>query len=141
MTATSKGSYTEPVLLLVWAHAALLAARNIPIFVIVAAPLAAEVLHNWLGRLPEFNVAEWLRAAARKFNALAAEVSETDALGRWHIASMAGALVVAALLFAPHPPPRFRAEFDPKAYPAGAIDTLRQSASAHIFTYDQWATT
>src|ERR1039458_7994309 len=35
----SKGRFTEPLLLLVWGHAALLAARNIPIFMIVAAPL------------------------------------------------------------------------------------------------------
>ena len=34
----SKGSFTEPLLLLMWAHAALLSTRNIPIFMIVAAP-------------------------------------------------------------------------------------------------------
>ena len=45
---------------------------------------------------------------------------------------------MAALLFAPHPPKRFRAEFDPKSYPAGAIETLRRDPSARIFTYDQW---
>ena len=58
----SKGRFTEPLLLLMWGHAALLAARNIPIFMIVAAPLVAAAMEEWLARLPELGVAEWLRA-------------------------------------------------------------------------------
>jgi hypothetical protein len=51
---------------------------------------------------------------------------------------VAGAVVVAALLYVPSPPKRFRAEFDPKSYPAAAIETLNRDPSARIFTYDQW---
>jgi hypothetical protein len=134
----SKGRFTEPLLLLMWGHAALLAARNIPIFMIVAAPLVAAAMEEWLARLPELQVAEWVRSAAQKFNRVAAETSETDDIGRWHLASVAGPLVVAALLYAPSPPKLFRAEFDPKTYPAAAIETLRGDPSARIFTYDQW---
>ena len=134
----SQGRFTEPLLLLVWGHAALLAARNIPIFMIAAAPLVARAMEEWLARLPELRVAEWLRSAARKFNRVAAETSGTDDMARWHLASVAGVLVVAALLFAPSPPKLFRAEFDPKSYPAGAIEALRRDPSARIFTYDQW---
>jgi hypothetical protein len=46
--------------------------------------------------------------------------------------------LLAALLFAPHPPNKFRPEFDPKSYPAAAVETLRGDPSAHIFTFDQW---
>ena len=46
------GSYTEAVLLLVWAHGALLAARNIPLFMIVAVPPVAAMLSDWLQRAP-----------------------------------------------------------------------------------------
>jgi hypothetical protein len=134
----SKGRFTEPLLLLVWGHGALLAARNIPIFMIAAAPLVAGAVEAWLAALPELRVAEWLRRAVRKFNLVAAETSGTDDIARWHLASVAGALLVAALLYAPSPPKMFRAEFDPKSYPAAAIDTLRRDASARIFTYDQW---
>jgi hypothetical protein len=134
----SRGRFTEPLLLLMWGHAALLAARNIPIFMIAAAPLVAAAMEEWLARLPERRVAEWLRRAARKFNRVAAETSDTDNMGRWHLASVAGLLVVAALLYAPAPPKLFRAEFDPKRYPAAAIETLRRDPSARIFTYDQW---
>ena len=134
----SRGRFTEPLLLLMWGHAALLAARNIPIFMIVAAPLVAAAMEEWLARLPELRVAEWLRRGVRKFNRVAAETSATDDIGRWHLASLAGVLVVAALLYAPSPPKPFRAEFDPKRYPAGAIETLRRDPAARIFTYDQW---
>jgi hypothetical protein len=134
----SKGRFTEPLLMLAWGHAALLAARNIPIFMIVAAPLVAAAMEEWLARLPKLRVAEWLRSAVRKFNVVAAETNDTDGMARWHPVSVAGVLVVAALLYAPSPPKRFRAEFDPKSYPAGAIETLRGDPSARIFTFDQW---
>jgi hypothetical protein len=45
---------------------------------------------------------------------------------------------VAAVLFAPAPPKRFRAEFDPKSYPSGAIEMLRRDPVARIFTHDEW---
>ena len=134
----SKGSFTEPLLLVMWGHAALMAARNVPIFMIAAAPLVAGAMEEWLARLPELRVAGWLRGAVRKFNAVAAETSDIDEIPRWHLASVAGALVVAALIYAPSPPKLFRAEFDPKSHPAAAIETLRRDPSARIFTFDQW---
>jgi hypothetical protein len=134
----SRGRFTEPLLLAMWGHAALLAARNIPIFMIVAAPVVAHAMEEWLALLPELRVAEWLRSAARKFNLMAAETSDTDSIARWHLASVAGAVVVAALLYAPSPPKQFRAEFDPKSFPAAAIERLRRDPSARIFTFDQW---
>lgn len=134
----ASGNFTQPLLLLLWAHGALLSARNIPIFMLVAAPPAAAALHVWLERLPGLHVAGWLQAAARRFNAVAAEMSETDRLPRWHAISAAGMAAVAALLYAPHPPERFRAEFNPKSFPAAAVDHLRLDASTRVFTFDQW---
>ncbi len=132
------GSYTEPLLFLLWAHAALLAARHIPIFMIVAAPMVAAVADAGLRRLPAAPVAAWLRQAAARFNRLVTETSQTDAIGRWHLASLAGVALVAALLYAPHPPKKFRAEFDPKRYPADAVSALGRYPAARIFTFDQW---
>jgi hypothetical protein len=133
-----QGRFTEALLLSVWAHGALLAARNIPIFVIVAAPPAAAVIQQWLGRVPEMNVAAWLRAAARKFNRLALETSETEAIPRLHLVSILGVLLVAALIFAPNPPKKFRCEFDPTFYPAAALATLRSDPAGRVFTHDEW---
>ncbi len=133
-----QGRFTEALLMMVWAHGGLLAARNIPIFVIAAAPPVAAAIQQWLLRVPEMNVAVWLRAAAGRFNRLAEETGETDAIGRLHLVSVLGVLLVAALVFAPHPPKKFRSEFDPKVYPAGALATLRSDPAGRIFTHDEW---
>lgn len=134
----SQGLFTPPLLLLMWAHAALLSTRNIPIFMMLAAPPAAEALQAWLERLPAMHLAEWVKGLARRFNTVAAEMSETDSIGRWHPVSILAMLAIAALLYAPHPPERFRPEFNPEMFPAAAIDTLRRDPGARIFTSDQW---
>ena len=56
----------EPLLIIVWAHAALVASRNLPIFAILAAPPVAAKIDAGLHGLASANVAGWLRAAARK---------------------------------------------------------------------------
>ncbi|HEY1497113.1 MAG TPA: hypothetical protein VGF49_21305 [Candidatus Solibacter sp.] len=102
------GQFTEALLMLVWAHGGLLAARNIPIFMIAAAPPVAACIQQWLLRLPESSVAAWLRSAADRFNRVAEETGQTDSIARLHLVSALGVLLVAALIFAPHPPKKFR---------------------------------
>jgi len=133
-----QGKYTESILLLVFGHLGLLAARNIPILMLVAAPPVAGLVQTWLNWLPESDLAGWVRQAAAKYNRIAAETAETDGIPRWHIVSLLGVAMVAALLFAPAPPKRFRAEYDPQSYPAGAIAALRQMSDPRIFTNDVW---
>jgi len=135
----SKGRFTEPLLLGMWAHAALMAGRNIEIFALAAAVPVAGSIEEWLERLPEWNVADWLRKAGRRFNRLAASAGRTEAAaGGWRLVSVMSLALVAALLYAPNPPKRFRAEFDPKRYPTGVLETLRRDPSARIFTDDEW---
>jgi hypothetical protein len=133
-----RGRYTESLLLLVFGHLGLLAARNIPIFVLVAAPPVAGMVQAWLNGLPELELAQWVRRTAAKFNQMAARTAETDRIPRWHLVSVLGVAMVAALLFAPAPPQRFRAEFDPQSYPAKAIEALKRMPQPRIFTDDQW---
>ena len=136
--SASRGRFAEPLLMLVWAHGSLLAARNIPIFMIAAAPPVAAAIQEWLLQLPEIHVADWLRNAGRRFNSLAAEMGETDAIMRWHLVSAAGIVLVASLLYAPHPPKKFRSEFDPTSYPAAALAKLGRDPGTRIFTHDEW---
>jgi len=134
----SHGRYTEPLLYVVWAHGALFASRNIPIAMILTAPMVAEAAKIGFDRLPQLHVAGWLRKAAAKVNTVVASMCETDALPRSHVVSALGVAATIALIWAPNPPKRFRAEFDPKSFPAGAIATLEGIPAARIFTYDQW---
>lgn len=133
-----QGSYTEAVLMLVWGHAALLASRNVALFGIVAAPLVASAIDAWLKELPELNVAGWLKSAARRYATVASEMADIDKLPRWHVVSAGAVALVAVLVYAPAPSRRFRPEYDPTSYPAGAIPMLRSDASARIFTNDEW---
>jgi hypothetical protein len=115
-----------------------LASRNLPLYAIVATPVVASAIDEWLRRLPALEVAGWLKKVTGKLLAIAAETSETDSLPRWHLASALGILVVAALLYAPAPPRRFRAEYDPESFPAAAVTMLRTTPSTRIFTNAEW---
>jgi len=134
----SRGRFTEPILIVVWSHASLLSIRNVPIFGIVAAPAVAAMLQGWLDRAAVWNVAGWVRQAVARFNRAAEDAGEKELVGRWHLVSILGMTMVAALIWAPHPPRKFRAEFDPAAYPAGALAAVRQNSDARIFTHDEW---
>ena len=134
----SKGRYVESVLIVLWGHGALLAARNIPLFAITAAPVIASAVEEWIAAIPSWNLAAWVGNAVRKFSEVAGETDQTDRIPRWHIASALGMIVFVALMYAPNPPKSFQAEFDPKSFPAGAIATLRQQPDARIFAQDQW---
>ena len=125
-----QGRFTEPLLMLVWAHGALLAARNIPIFMIVGGACRwRAAIHQWL-----------LRAAGMERGRLAAhggrasstawreETGETDAIAALAPGERRWAwLLVAALIWAPNPPKKFRAEFDPDVVSGGGA---RNAAAA-----------
>jgi hypothetical protein len=130
--------FVEPLLMILWAHAALLAVRNVAIFAIVAAPPIGAALTHWFENAPQSNVAAWIRNVAQRFNRLEAETRETEAATRFHLASAGAILLLAAILWAPHPPANFRAEFDPARYPKAALATLRQLPNSRIFTNDEW---
>jgi len=132
------GRFTEAVLVFTWGHAALLAARNIPIFMIASAPIVAAAVQQWLLRVPQLDVAPWMRALAAKFNKVVESTASTEAIPRWHLVSVLGMAMVAVLVYAPNPPKKFRAEFDPSSYPAAALATLRSNPSSHVFTNDEW---
>jgi hypothetical protein len=133
-----RGNRRAAVLVMVWGHGALLAARNIPIYAIVAAPLIAEALHHALERLPSLAAAPWVRRAGAGLQRIAAGFAEMESVGRWRLASIFGFALVPALVFAPAPPRPFRPEFDPKTYPAAAIQQMNFSPESRIFTNDEW---
>jgi hypothetical protein len=67
-----------------------------------------------------------------------AATGQTDAISRLHLVSVMGIALVAALVYAPQPPRNFRAEFDPKIYPAAALAALRSEPASRVFTNDEW---
>jgi hypothetical protein len=131
--------FVYTVLIAGWAHLALTMVRNVPIFMLVAAPSVAVMLETFLRELPSMSIAGWLRRAATKLHSFAADFGSTDAIARLHLASAAAVGLLIALFYAPNPPAQFRAEYDVKRYPAKAVEMLRKAGSPEIiFTDDEW---
>ncbi len=137
--ALRRGEFTTPILYLLWGQAALFAVRNVPIFAIVIAPGAAAALRETLEELAAAPVRERLRRWARGLLDGVADFAQLDRLPRLHAASLAASLLLGVLLSASPASPRFRAEYDPKRYPARVIETLGAEALAdRVFTHDEW---
>ena len=133
-------NYVHALLIAGWAHLALVAVRNVPIFLIVASVPAACMLQKLVEDLPARRLANWLRQAAARAVRFAADFGETDSIPRLHVASGAVACLLVALFYAPHAPAKCRAEYDAALYPAKAIEVLRNSHPGEaIFTDFSWA--
>jgi hypothetical protein len=131
--------FTDCFLLLGWAHLALLASRNIPIYLIVAAPIVALTMREMLSAVASANIANWVRRLAAWFEGLTEEFGEIDRIPRVYAASAVALVLITLIAYAPHPPDSFMAGFSDKDFPVKAMSALHGSEHARgIFTLDQW---
>ncbi|MGC9947032.1 MAG: hypothetical protein ABSF64_11750 [Bryobacteraceae bacterium] len=131
--------FTEVLLLVFFAHIGLIASRNIPIFGIVAAPVLALAVTEWIQTLEDAPVSGWLRNLARALKNMGDSIGGMEGEWRTHAVSAAAFALVTAILYAPTPPENFRARFDARTFPAKALASLGDGAAqSRIFTYDQW---
>lgn len=134
-----RGRLVWPLLFVVWAHLALYSARNVEIFVLLAAAPAAEMVSEGLRRLPAMRLAGWLRRGLEGLGSFTREWNVCDAGPRWHAASAAAMMALAALLYAPRSPAACRAAYDPKTFPVAAASQLeRAGLYGGVFTEDLW---
>jgi hypothetical protein len=116
-----------------WAHAALLAGRNVPLFLMVAAPAVACMLQDVLSRLrPLPNIG----AVCTTISEICDEIRPLERLGRLHTVSALAVLVLAALFASGAS--GFESQFDPDRFPATAIPVVAASRASRIFASDQW---
>jgi hypothetical protein len=134
-----RGRLVWPVLFVVWAHLALYSARNVEIFVLLAAVPAAEMVSEGLRRVPAPRWAGWLRRGLQNLAAFTREWNAVDGGPRWHAISAVAMLALAAVFYAPRPPPACRAAYDPKAFPVAAAGQLEKAGLyGGVFTEDLW---
>jgi hypothetical protein len=129
--------FTEVLALVGFAHLSLVVARNIPIFMILAAPLVARPLVHWLRALAEAPVAGWLHSAFTNFEEIGMELAPLERPWRVHALSAAAILLLGAAMYAPGAGLKLKPEYDPKTFPAGALAAL-DTPGQRIFTNDVW---
>jgi hypothetical protein len=123
-------------------HLALLSIRNIPLFMIVAAPPVGLALADWLRHLQEETTGQqetaggFLHIVFRGLDSLSRRLTAADAGPHWHIAGPAAILLLGATMYGHAPSPRFQAEYDSRLYPVAALAAFRNSD--RIFTSDTW---
>ncbi len=121
------------ILMIVWAHFALVSARNIPIYLFIAAPWVACMSQD---ALRSIGSAAGLRRVRTALADVYSELRPLERIGRWHVVSVAAVLCLCGLCAKGDP--KFEADFEAKNFPVHALPALQAMKPAHIFTYDQW---
>jgi hypothetical protein len=129
--------YSEVLLLVAWAHVSILVVRNVPIFMIVAAPLTATAMVDWLGSLKRAQIVGWIRKAAELVFEASEEIAPIDRLWRVHAIPAAMLVLFGLAMTSPAAGLRLKPEYDRKTYPAGALAVL-QDPALRIFSNDEW---
>jgi hypothetical protein len=118
-----------------FAHLALLSARNIPIFMIVAAVLSAPAVVAWIGALRNAS-AKWLRSTIAVVSEAAEDIAPMEQTWRTHMVCVAALAAIGLGMSSPGAGKLLKPEYDPKSYPAAALAYL--DPSQRIFTHDEW---
>jgi hypothetical protein len=121
------------LLVICWAHLALLAGRNIPFFLMVAAPPVACLLQDLILRAAR---ASFFGTFFATLHEICGELKVFERIGRVHLASAAPMLTV-AVLFASGAK-GFEGQFNAESFPHQAIPVIESTSARRIFTYDQW---
>lgn len=119
---------------LIWAHAALFSARNIPLFMLLSAAPAALMIHDMLIRLGS---TQSLAGIARQAREVCSDLRAMERINRSYLLSGLAILFIAAGMAGGKGV--FHSEFNPKNFPLRAIALARSAGFKHLFTSDQWA--
>jgi hypothetical protein len=133
----SRRRFAEVLLMAGWAHLALLMARNVPIFMIVAAPAVAEAAGVWMKSLQSARAAAWVRNAASTIGSIAQEMAPMEAIWRLHVLPVVVVTLIVLGIKSPHAGPLFKPAYDEMAYPSHALAWLTDP-SLRVFTHDEW---
>jgi hypothetical protein len=128
-----RGKVTPALSVFFWAHLALVAGRNMPLFLMVAAPPVATLIQEGLRR---FGDSPAFGSAIRTISEVSDEVRPIERIPRLHLVSGLAVLVLAALFASGSK--GFEGQFNPDTFPAQALSVVTAAGTKRIFTYDQW---
>jgi hypothetical protein len=124
------------LLLAGYAHLALLSIRNIPLYMIIAAPPVGLALAEWLRYLKTETKGSPLHRLFRGVNTLSERLTAADAGAHWYVAGPVAICMLGAMMYGHAPSPKLQSQYDPRLYPVGALSMLGNSD--RIFTSDTW---
>jgi hypothetical protein len=140
--------FAEVFLIAGFGHLSLLMVRNMPIYVLAAAPIIAVPMVAWLKALSEAPIAGWIKTVFRTFVEIGEELVPLERHWRVHIAPLLVMLLMTAAIASPMAGIKFRPDYDPEAYPAKALAALNPAwlggeghlfePTQRIFTHDEW---
>jgi hypothetical protein len=120
-----------------WGHLSLIIVRNMPVFMLAAAPVVALPLTIWLKTLSGAPIAGWLRRFFGGAEEIGAEITPLERPWRLHAIPVVIMLLLAAAIQSPNAGKKLKPEYDPERYPAAALALLEQPG-LRIFTQDEW---
>jgi hypothetical protein len=132
-----RGRYAEVLMLVGWGHLGLMVVRNIPIFMVVAAPIAAEPVVDWLRAAAQAPVAGWIRALFATLKEAGEETVEMERPWRVHAFSAVVLAVLSMAILSPAASGKLQPTYNPKSYPEKALAVLNRPGQ-RIFTHDEW---
>ncbi len=127
--------FTYTILLIGWTHLALVSARHVPLFLILAAPQVSACVADLMSRARRADVADWVRRLSQGFVRLGTEVAAVERIGRIPVLPVA-AVAMLLLLLRAQAGAAFRTEYDSKTYPVRAAGMLRGQSG--VLTTDYW---
>jgi hypothetical protein len=129
---------TPALLILCWAHASLVSARHIPLFMIVATPWLAREVTLWIDHGARSGNS-WLRALSdlgKDYRSNNRDGSSGRVLG-WFSLVVVGVMAVVLYLFPENR--RWKSEFPEVKFPTRACDVLGDSLKTRrVLSSDQW---
>ncbi len=137
--ALERRRFADALILVGWGWLALYAARNIPIFLICAAPAAALALREKIEQLAASS--SRLAVPVRSMLEAHREFALLEAPRRivWAPAAVLGGLAFLLTTAAPASTGPLRAAYDPKNYPEKALPLIRSlPPETRLFTNDEW---
>src|SRR5205814_2748083 len=103
--------FTEVLLLAGWGHLSLVIVRNVPIYMIAAAPLVALPVTEWLRKLSLAPVAQWVRTACGTVEEIGAEIDPLERMWRVHLVSAAAIVLLGLGISSPLAGPTLKPEY------------------------------
>jgi hypothetical protein len=135
----TRGNFTPALLIVIWAHMALIAVRNLPLFALIAMPAIAQAAAEVGIALRKADIPAWLAAFLNSTAEIAEELDPVDRQWRLHLLStvLLGCVILLAYGRSTHA--KFATDYNPERYPAKAFEVLQAlGTTQRIFTDDEW---